>query len=439
MATTVGALLAFGVAVSAYGCWREPALPISAAPDPRPVVTDVTQLSRIAMSQVVAPRTLDELSAAVRSHPGPISVGGGRYSMGGQTATPGGLQIDMRAFRGVVAFDRAAKTITVRAGTRWREVQEAVDRAGLAVKIMQTYNTFTVGGSLGVNAHGRYVGHGPLVGSVREIVLVLADGSVVRASRTERPELFWGAVGGYGALGVVAEVTLDLADNVRVRRSDVTMPIAEYGKWFRANVRANPRAVFHNADIYPDDYDRVNAVTYAETSDPVTIPARLHPPEQGSALKRGAVAVITGAPGGKWLRQHVVDPALFAAEPVTWRNYEASYDVSELEPASRERTTYVLQEYFIPVDSFDVFVPRMRKVLREHRVNALNVSIRHALPDTGTLLAWAPTEVFAFVLYYRQATDPSSRHADNRARTARAWRAAGTAGTTAPRSPAPRR
>jgi hypothetical protein len=84
--------------------------------------------------------------------------------------------------------------------------------------------------------------------------------------------------------------------------------------------------------------------------------------------------------------------------------------VSELEPASRARSTYVLQEYFIPVDSFDVFVPRMRRVLRGYHVNAVNVSIRHALADAGSLLTWAPTETYAFVLYYKQNTDPAARH-----------------------------
>lgn len=69
---------------------------------------------------------------------------------------------------------------------------------------------------------------------------------------------------------------------------------------------------------------------------------------------------------------------------VTWRNWEASYDVSELEPRSRAHDTYVLQEYFLPVDSLAAFVPRMAKVFRKHDADVVNVSIRHALPDTGS-------------------------------------------------------
>src|SRR6185295_15113467 len=47
----------------------------------------------------------------------------------------------------------------------------------------------------------------------------------------------------------------------------------------------------------------------------------------------------------------------------------------------------------------------------KNRAEVLNVSIRHALPDPGTLLAWAPDERFAFVVYYRQGTRPDEREA----------------------------
>src|SRR4029079_11834689 len=136
---------------------------------------------------------------------------------------------------------------------------------------------------------------------------------------------------------------------------------------------------------------------------------RLQPADQGSWSRRLGYKLIAGAPGGHWLRRRVLDPLMFRGNPVTWRNWEASYDVSELETASRARFTYVLQEYFVPVGRIGDFVPRMREILRRHDVDAVNVSIRHALPDPGTLLAWAPEEVFAFVLYYRQGTDPNAR------------------------------
>lgn len=97
--------------------------------------------------------------------------------MGGQTSSPGSLHLDMRTLNRVLAFSPEAKVVRVQAGIRWRDIQAFVDPHGLSVKIMQTYANFTVGGSLGVNCHGRYVGLGPLVLSVRAIKVVLHDGS----------------------------------------------------------------------------------------------------------------------------------------------------------------------------------------------------------------------------------------------------------------------
>ncbi len=405
---SLAGLLWYGAVVSLIGFCRAPAVPVPAVPDSSVRVSEITGLYPVRMARVVTPHTVDEIARAVAASPGPISIGGGRYSMGGQTATPDGVQLDLREFRGVVAFDSAARTITVHSGTRWREVQEAIDPAGLAVKIMQTYNTFTVGGALSVNAHGRYIGQGPLARSVHALTLVLADGRVVRTSPQERPELFYGVIGGYGALGVIADVTLDLAPDTRVERVDSTLPVASYLAYFRSRVQPDTGVIFHNADLYPPAYETVHAVSYVATTLPVTVPERIQPRDQASWTHRLAYKTITSGRVGKWIRQHILDPLMFRGNPVTWRNYEASYDVSELEPASRERSTYVLQEYFVPADSLPVFVPRLRRILQSHRVNAVNVSIRHALPDPGTTLAWAPNEVFAYVLYYKQGTGPEA-------------------------------
>ena len=109
------------------------------------------------------------------------------------------------------------------------------------------------------------------------------------------------------------------------------------------------------------------------------------------------------------MRQHVVDPWLYRKSSVEWRNYEASYDVRELEPASRKHSTFVLEEYFVPVDRFEEFAAHMAYVLRRHEVNVINVSIRHSRADPGTLLAWARSEVFSFVIYYKQGTSEAAQ------------------------------
>ncbi|HET9236500.1 MAG TPA: FAD-dependent oxidoreductase [Oligoflexus sp.] len=140
----------------------------------RPVVNDITRLNPIQV----------DIKRAVRNPKGPISIGGGRFSMGGQTATDNALQIDMRTFNRILKLDPEKRTITVQAGIRWRDIQEEIDKHNLAIRIMQTYSNFTVGGSLSVNAHGRYIGEGPLVRSVDSIKIVRADSNEVTASPT---------------------------------------------------------------------------------------------------------------------------------------------------------------------------------------------------------------------------------------------------------------
>ncbi len=370
-------------------------------------VRDVTELVRVQTERIVRPRTVEELRALIARHDGPISLGGGRYSMGGQIAADDTLFLDLRGLDRVVALDADARVVTVEAGITWRALIEALDPHDLSVKIMQSYANFTVGGSLSVNAHGRYVGEGPLARSVRSLELVLADGRLVRCARDENPELFWAAVGGYGAVGAIARVTLDLAENTRLERRVARMPFADFQGWFDATVRTDPSTVLFNADLYPPDYDDLVAITFHATDHPVTVPERLQPSGGSRAVDRLLYWWVSEGPLGKEAREHVIDALRLQGQPVVWRNHEASYDVAGLDPGSRERSTYVLQEYFLPAANLASFVPKMRAVFRAHGVNVVNVSIRHAEAEPDSLLTWAPEEVFAFVVYHQMGTTPA--------------------------------
>ncbi|TNE92375.1 MAG: FAD-binding oxidoreductase [Deltaproteobacteria bacterium] len=384
------------------------------APDtsPHTEVVDVTQLIHIDTDRIATPTDTAELRRQVAMHDGPISIGGGRFSMGGQIATEQTLFLDMREMDDVLALDVENKTARVEAGITWRTLIEHLDPHDLSVKIMQSYANFTVGGSLSVNAHGRYVNEGPVVHSVRAIELVLADGTLVRCSRDEHSDLFWAAVGGYGAVGVIATVELDLADNVPMARSVARMHVDAFEDWFAENIRGSDSAIYFNADLYPPAYDDLVAITFSETDQPLTVTERLQAGGESSSAEKFMYWWVSEAPLGKEARSEVIDRLRLADQPVIWRNYEASYDVAGLEPASRESSTYVLQEYFIPVEHFADFVPKMAEVFTKHEVNVVNVSIRHASAEPDSLLSWAPGETYAFVIYYKMGTDEAAwKHA----------------------------
>jgi FAD/FMN-containing dehydrogenase len=294
---------------------------------------------------------------------------------------------------------------------RWRDLQEHLDPLGLAVKTMQSYSNFTVGGSVSVNAHGRYVGHGPVGNTVRALQLVLADGRVVETDAQREPQLFRAAIGGYGAAGVITEVELDLARNVRIERVVSEVPLDAYVRHFRDRVQGDAQAILHNADLLPPRFDAPVSVTWRRAPDdrPLTITERLVPRNRSYAGERAAIKAMTGLPGGNRLRKSVIDPLRNSQPVVQWLNHEASLDVAELEPKSRERTTFVLQEYFVPPARFVPFARSLAALLQRHAVEALNVSIRHSPADGVALLPWAREEVFSFVLYYRQRTSAAAQ------------------------------
>ena len=241
--------------------------------------------------------------------------------------------------------------------------------------------------------------------------MVLADGSVITANRVQNRDVFDGAIGGYGGLGVIVAVSFDLVPDTPLLRVAKPMPLADYRNYFLSHVRGSPRAVLHNADLYPPDYDEVTAVTWFATDSKVTVAERLVPLHPATSGDRFLLRWLADGPLGKQIREYLYDPAQYAGHRVEWRNYEASYDTATLERGARDRSTAVLQEYFVPVAHFDGFVARMSKVLHDARANVLNVSIRHALPDRETLLAWAPEEMFSLVIYFEQGTQARDREA----------------------------
>ena len=369
------------------------------------IINDVTQLNPVAVARIERPASVEALAELVRTTSGPISVGGGRFSMGGQTASPGSLHLDMRGLDRILEFSAAEKWIRVQAGIRWCDIQRHIDPDDLSVKIMQTYANFTVGGALSVNCHGRYVGLGPVILSVRWIRVLLMDGSLVRASSTENSEIFFGCIGCYNAIGIIVEVELDLADNVAVKLVQKKLTRGDYPHFFRESVRNQAGAIFHNADMYPPDFTRLRSVTFVATTEKPTVKTRLMPLRESYPVHRYFLWSFMETPFGAWRRENLVEPLLYLRPKIHWRNYEAGYDVMELEPVSREKRTWVLLEYFVPVAHFEAYSRRVAEIFRRHQVKVLNISVRHAMSDPGSYLAWAREEVFAFVVYYKQGTD----------------------------------
>src|SRR4030095_4499706 len=192
-------------------------------------VNDIhSQLNHIRVRELLAPRTRDELAEIVRSASRkglPISVSGCRHSMGAQQFATDSICIDTRWLDRMISFDQKRGLIEVEAGIQWPRLirtylaaqQDSARQWGIAQK--QTgADTFTLGGSLSSNVHGRGLAMKPLISNIESFTLINADGKPVRCSRDENNELFRVAIGGYGLFGSIASVTLRLVPRQKLRR-----------------------------------------------------------------------------------------------------------------------------------------------------------------------------------------------------------------------------
>ncbi|KAI1150562.1 hypothetical protein F4825DRAFT_425978 [Nemania diffusa] len=85
--------------------------------------------------------------------------------------------------------------------------------AGLVPLVVMEFPGITAGGgfsgSAGESSSGR---HGPFDATVGAIEIVVPNGDVLRASKAERPDLFWGAASAFGTVGVVTLLEIQLRD-----------------------------------------------------------------------------------------------------------------------------------------------------------------------------------------------------------------------------------
>jgi len=140
--------------------------------------------------------------AFAREHDAAIAVRGGGHNGGGLGVVDDGLVIDLGGMADVVV-DPESDRVRVGGGCTWGQVDRATAEYGRATPsgIISTTGVggLTLGGGLG-HLTRRF---GLTVDSLLGADVVLADGSQVRASADEHPELFWALRGGGGNFGAV--------------------------------------------------------------------------------------------------------------------------------------------------------------------------------------------------------------------------------------------
>ncbi|MGE0206918.1 MAG: FAD-binding protein [Candidatus Babeliales bacterium] len=365
------------------------------------LVNDVTRLTPAYVHRVDYPKTVQDVQAIVinAAQQGlKVSVCGTRYSQGGHISYPNGIVIDLRKLNKITAIDVVNKELTVQTGATWEEIQRGIDGLGLALKAMQSYHDFSVGGSLSVNAHGQDIKKPMVISCVKKIVMVMPDGSLKTCSREENSNLFSAALGGYGLIGIMVEVVLELTENSVLEKKTKRLKTSEYPAYFEKNIHGKNNVQLHSArlSMSPLSYlEDVLSITYFDaTQEAIDVALK----KQGNATRdKIAFFLLKKTYTANILRPFLEENIIEQNEIITRNNAMGSTIAGISEYNSSD--VNVLQEYFIPLDRYQECIKIFKKVLPDYRANVLNITIRYVPKNTESMLTYAPQDSFAFVLF----------------------------------------
>jgi FAD/FMN-containing dehydrogenase len=186
-------------------------------------------------------RDVADVIACVRFGTGygvPISVRGGGHNAGGLSVADDALVIDLSLLRSTTVHPDE-HTVRADAGCTWGDVDHATVALGMATPSGFIASTgvagLTLGGGIGYLAR-RF---GLTIDNLLAADVVLADGSVVTASESAHPDLFWALRGGGGNFGVVTSFTFrchDIGEHGTVIAGPVLYDIADTAdvlRWYR--------------------------------------------------------------------------------------------------------------------------------------------------------------------------------------------------------------
>lgn len=184
---------------------------------------------RAAPACVVAPDGTEEVVAAVRRAVDDglrVKPVGSGHSFTG-IAVADGVQLRPEGLGRLLSADRETGMVTVEAGMTLRRLNQALAERGLAMEILGDIDRQTIAGAISTGTHGSGDRFRSISAQVRGLEMVLADGSVVTCSPTERPELLAAARLGLGALGVITKVTLQCVPLYALHAVDEKRPLDE--------------------------------------------------------------------------------------------------------------------------------------------------------------------------------------------------------------------
>lgn len=373
------------------------------------ILNDVhSQLSPTPVAEVIKPRDLNELRAAVQraSREGKaLSVAGGRHAMGGQPFAEGSLHLDMTGLSRVLETDDERGLLHAEAGIMWPAIVQATQAmrsphaTSWGIRQKQTgVDDVTLGGSMAANGHGRGLLMQPIGDDIESLTLVTATGDLVVCNRTQNQELFSLVIGGYGLFGIIYSAKLRLSPRVKVSR---LVDVIDVDDAANAIYRRIDEGCLYGDFQYAIDsgdegFLRRGVFACYKPVDPATPMAdQLSDLPQETWLKLIHLAHYNKKEAFRLYAQHYIGTSgqLYWSDQMQMSTYIPSY-IDYLEkaapgPVRAHKETLMIGEHYVPYDSILSYLDQSRTILRSLGTEVIYGTIRAIQPDDHSFLPWA--------------------------------------------------
>ena len=175
----------------------------------------------------------------------PVSVRGGGHSVAGKAVCDAGVMIDLSLMKSI-RVDSSARTARVEPGVLWGEFDRETQAFGLATPGGLVSTTGIAGLALGGGQSLLTGMYGLTLDNLISADVVIADGTLLRASATENADLFWALRGAGANFGVVTSFEFRLHPVDAVLGGMVIHPLDRAGdvlRFYREFTATEPDAL----------------------------------------------------------------------------------------------------------------------------------------------------------------------------------------------------
>lgn len=312
------------------------------------------------------PTSEEEIATLVRQAPGNVRAFGGSHSFTPVAASQGTM-ISLEAMNGIVRHDPSALTATIMAGTRIANLGTELKALGQGLINEADINYQSLAGAISTATHGTGRQLQCYSAYVREMRLILADGSIVQCSKDKDRELFEAARVGVGSVGIISQITLQNRAAYRLREVVQVMELKEAMALVNAE-RDKHRHIEFFAFLYGDRavVKRTNLTSEAIT--PLEKPAG----DDNEILEWAADTARKYPWTNSWIQRAI---GLFVSNS---SRVGESYDLL----ASPRTVQFNEMEYTLPADQGLACLQEVRETIRKKGINVFfPIEFRYTAAD----------------------------------------------------------